>query len=63
MALQHLRQTGQYRKMTAKHRDLYATRQATAARDYAQALIASGSSAPAAWNQAIRLEILGSETD
>jgi hypothetical protein len=63
MALQHLRQIGQYRKMTVGQRDAYATRQAHAARDYAQALIGSGSSEPAAWNQAIRLEILGSESD
>jgi hypothetical protein len=63
MALQHLRQIGQYRKMTAEQRDAYATRQANASREYAQALIASGSSEPGAWNQAIRLEILGSESD
>jgi hypothetical protein len=61
--MQHLRATGQYQKMTAKQRDAYATTQSTAARDYAQAMIASGCSEPAAWNQAIRLEILGSESD
>jgi hypothetical protein len=63
MALQHLRQIGQYRMMTAERRDAYATRQGNAAREYAQALITSGSSEPGAWSQAIRLEILGSESD
>jgi hypothetical protein len=65
-ALQHLRDITApqaYRKMTDKQKDKYATGKANAAREYAEALIGSGLSPVAAWNQAVRLEIYGSESD
>lgn len=41
----------------------YCARKARAARDYAENLMATGEPAKIAWNRAIRLEILESETD
>jgi hypothetical protein len=65
-ALQHLRDVTPpktYRQMTDKQKDKYARGKANAAREYAEALIGSGTSPVEAWNRSVRLEIYGSESD
>lgn len=60
-ALDFLR--GNKPKMSKAEMNRQAKQKAKAAKRYAENLMASGTPEPAAWNQAIRLQILESETD
>ncbi|HSW58703.1 MAG TPA: hypothetical protein VLH15_09885 [Dehalococcoidales bacterium] len=52
-----------YKHMSRKEVDEYCQAKAEAAKEMAEALINSGVAPESAWNQAIRSEILESETD
>jgi hypothetical protein len=62
-ALQHLMDVGEYRSMTKTERAEYYRIRSETARSDAENLIWAGASNVEAWNRAVRLEILGSESD
>jgi hypothetical protein len=53
----------EYKRLSVEEREEWAQEKAKAARSYAENLIACGESDVVAWNRAIRLSILESDTD
>ena len=52
-----------YKGMSSQRRDKYAEEAASRAEEYAETLVAQGKPESEAWNEAIRREILGKESD